>query len=153
VRTTAKKKFEVAAARKRTRSVADRVATELDAVVRRPRHGPSAPCRGGHAAGAAARRRRGSRPPARPPALLTAPGGSIAGALRNSSGRAVPPLHATEPAAAQPGLEGTVTRVEFHDHGDTTRMTLSDGPYPLKEGAHAEAGWNAALDKLGALLA
>ena len=48
--------------------------------------------------------------------------------------------------------DGTVTRVEFHDHGDKTRMTMSDGPYPPKGGAHAEAGWNGALDKLAALL-
>jgi uncharacterized protein YndB with AHSA1/START domain len=48
--------------------------------------------------------------------------------------------------------DGTVTRVEFHDHGDKTRMTLSDGPYPAAGGAHAEAGWVAALDKLGASL-
>ena len=26
--------------------------------------------------------------------------------------------------------EPTVMRVEFHDHGAKTRMTLSDGPYP-----------------------
>jgi uncharacterized protein YndB with AHSA1/START domain len=44
-----------------------------------------------------------------------------------------------------------VLRVEFHDHGDKTRMTLSDGPYPGGAG-HAEAGWNAAFDKLAALL-
>jgi hypothetical protein len=31
-------------------------------------------------------------------------------------------------------------------------MTLSDGPYP-QGGGHAEAGWNAALDKLTALVA
>jgi uncharacterized protein YndB with AHSA1/START domain len=43
--------------------------------------------------------------------------------------------------------EPTITRVEFHDHGDKTRMTLSDGPYPRGSG-HAEAGWNAAFDKL-----
>lgn len=49
--------------------------------------------------------------------------------------------------------EGTLTRVELHDHGDKTRMTLSDGPYPPDGGGHAEAGWNGALDKLGALLA
>ena len=41
----------------------------------------------------------------------------------------------------------TVTRVEFHDHGAKTRMTLTDGPYPAG-GAHAEAGWNASFDKL-----
>jgi len=49
--------------------------------------------------------------------------------------------------------DGTLTRVEFHDHGGRTRMTLSDGPYPTEGGAHAEAGWNGALDKLAVLLA
>ena len=48
--------------------------------------------------------------------------------------------------------EPTVLRVEFHDHGTKTRMTLSDGPYPAGSG-HAEAGWNAAFDKLAALVA
>jgi uncharacterized protein YndB with AHSA1/START domain len=48
--------------------------------------------------------------------------------------------------------EPTVTRVEFHDHGAKTRMTLSDGPYPAG-GGHAEAGWNAAFDKLAAHVA
>ena len=48
--------------------------------------------------------------------------------------------------------EPTITRVEFHDHGARTRMTLSDGPYP-QGGGHAEAGWNGALDKLAALVA
>jgi uncharacterized protein YndB with AHSA1/START domain len=43
--------------------------------------------------------------------------------------------------------EPTVTRVELHDHGDKTRMTLTDGPYPAGRG-HAEAGWNAAFAKL-----
>ena len=49
--------------------------------------------------------------------------------------------------------DGTVTRVELHAHGDKTRMTLSDGPYPSAAGGHAEAGWNGALRKLDALLA
>ena len=47
--------------------------------------------------------------------------------------------------------EPTITRVELHDHGDKTRMTLSDGPYPAGRD-HAEAGWNSALDKLDAVL-
>jgi uncharacterized protein YndB with AHSA1/START domain len=42
--------------------------------------------------------------------------------------------------------EETFTRVELHDHGDKTRMTLSDGPYT--ESRHAEAGWLAAFEKL-----
>jgi uncharacterized protein YndB with AHSA1/START domain len=48
--------------------------------------------------------------------------------------------------------EPSVVRVEFHDHGAKTRMTLSDGPYPAG-GGHAEAGWNAAFDKLAAFIA
>ena len=47
--------------------------------------------------------------------------------------------------------EPTLTRVELHDLGERTRMTLTDGPYA--ESAHAEAGWNAAFDKLAARLA
>jgi uncharacterized protein YndB with AHSA1/START domain len=45
----------------------------------------------------------------------------------------------------------TLTRVEFHDHGDKTRMTLVDGPYP--DSSHAEAGWSGAFDKLAKLVA
>jgi uncharacterized protein YndB with AHSA1/START domain len=48
--------------------------------------------------------------------------------------------------------EPIVVRVELHDHGDKTRMTLSDGPYPAGQ-RHAEAGWRAALDKLAARVA
>ena len=48
--------------------------------------------------------------------------------------------------------EPTIVRVELQDHGAKTRMTLSDGPYPAGLG-HAEAGWNAAFDKLAALVA
>lgn len=49
--------------------------------------------------------------------------------------------------------EGTILRVEFHDHGPKTRMTLSDGPYPAAGRGHAEAGWSAAFDKLATLVA
>jgi uncharacterized protein YndB with AHSA1/START domain len=48
--------------------------------------------------------------------------------------------------------EPTVVRVEFHDHGAKTRMTLSDGPYPPAGRGHAEAGYNAAFDKLAAVV-
>ena len=47
--------------------------------------------------------------------------------------------------------ESTVTRVEFHDHGEKTRMTMTDGPYPQGR-AQAEAGWGSAFDKLDALV-
>jgi uncharacterized protein YndB with AHSA1/START domain len=49
--------------------------------------------------------------------------------------------------------EPTVVRVEFHDHGPKTRMTLSDGPLPPTGRGPAEAGWRAALDKLAAAVA
>jgi uncharacterized protein YndB with AHSA1/START domain len=49
--------------------------------------------------------------------------------------------------------EGTVVRVELHDHGSKTRMTLSDGPLPPESRDHAAAGWNAAFEKLGSLVA
>ncbi len=57
---------------------------------------------------------------------------------------------ATTPAPL-PAPSDTVTRVELHDHGAKTRMTLSDGPYP-GGGGHAEAGWSAAFDKLATLV-
>jgi uncharacterized protein YndB with AHSA1/START domain len=47
--------------------------------------------------------------------------------------------------------EPTFTRVELHDHGDKTRMTLNDGPYT--EARHAEGGWNAAFTKLERVVA
>jgi uncharacterized protein YndB with AHSA1/START domain len=57
------------------------------------------------------------------------------------------------PPMPEMGLpEGTLTRIELHDHGDKTRMTLSDGPYPRDAGDRAEAGWNGAFDKLAVLL-
>jgi uncharacterized protein YndB with AHSA1/START domain len=44
--------------------------------------------------------------------------------------------------------EPSVVRVQFHDHGAKTRMTLTDSPYPSAVRGHAEAGWSAAFDKL-----
>ena len=49
--------------------------------------------------------------------------------------------------------EGTVVRVELREDDGRTRMTLSDGPLPGAGRGPAEAGWNAALDKLAAALA
>jgi uncharacterized protein YndB with AHSA1/START domain len=48
--------------------------------------------------------------------------------------------------------EPIFTRVELHEEGGRTRMTLVDGPYPTS-GGHAEAGWNGAFDKLARLVA
>jgi uncharacterized protein YndB with AHSA1/START domain len=47
----------------------------------------------------------------------------------------------------------TILRVEFHDHGAKTRMTLSDGPYPPQGRGHTEASWNSAFDQLATSLA
>ncbi len=49
--------------------------------------------------------------------------------------------------------EPTILRVELHDHGAKTRMTLSDGPYPPQGRGHAETGWTAAVDNLARSLA
>lgn len=57
----------------------------------------------------------------------------------------------SEPMPEMGMHEPTVTRVELHDHGEKTRLSLSDGPYT--QSAHAEAGWNGAFVKLDALLA
>jgi len=48
--------------------------------------------------------------------------------------------------------EGTVVRVELHDHGEKTRLTLSDGPLPAPARDGAEAGWTAALEQLAGTL-
>ena len=47
----------------------------------------------------------------------------------------------------------TVARIELHEEGAKTRMTLTDGPYPEEGGRGAAAGWEASFDKLEALLA
>ena len=49
--------------------------------------------------------------------------------------------------------EPTVVRVELHDHGAKTRMTLSDGPLPPEGRGPAEAGWSAAFEKLASFVA
>jgi uncharacterized protein YndB with AHSA1/START domain len=56
----------------------------------------------------------------------------------------------SEPMPEMGMHEPTLTRIELHDHGAKTRMSLSDGPYT--HSAHAEAGWNGAFAKLDAVL-
>jgi uncharacterized protein YndB with AHSA1/START domain len=48
--------------------------------------------------------------------------------------------------------DGTVVRVEFHDLGDRTRVTLADGPFPPGASQQAAAGYTSAFDKLGSYL-
>ncbi len=52
----------------------------------------------------------------------------------------------SEPMPEMGMHEPTITRIELHDHGGKTRMSLSDGPYT--QAAHAEAGWHGAFAKL-----
>ena len=59
----------------------------------------------------------------------------------------------SDPMPAMGMHRPTVVRVEFHDHGAKTRMTLSDSPLPPEGRDRAESGWNAAFDKLGAVVA
>jgi len=59
----------------------------------------------------------------------------------------------SDPMPAMGMHEPTIVRVELHDHGAKTRMTLTDGPQPAAGRDHAAAGWNGALDKLAALVA
>jgi uncharacterized protein YndB with AHSA1/START domain len=53
---------------------------------------------------------------------------------------------------SDPMPEPTLVRVTLHDDGGRTRMTLVDGPFPTAGRGHAEAGYNAALDKLAAFV-
>ena len=57
----------------------------------------------------------------------------------------------SEPMPEMGMHEATFTRIELHDHGEKTRMSLSDGPHT--QSAHAEAGWHGAFAKLDTLLA
>lgn len=50
------------------------------------------------------------------------------------------------PEAGMP--QGTVVRVEFHDLGGRTRVTVTDGPFPPGGSQGAATGYRAALDKL-----
>ena len=59
----------------------------------------------------------------------------------------------SEPMPEMGMPDGTITRIELHDHGPKTRMTLTDGPFPEPGRGRAEAGWSGAFDKLAALVA
>jgi uncharacterized protein YndB with AHSA1/START domain len=57
----------------------------------------------------------------------------------------------TSPPMPEIGIhEPTFTRIELHDEGGRTRLSLTDGPYT--EASHAEAGWHGAFGKLESLL-
>ena len=56
----------------------------------------------------------------------------------------------SEPMPEMGMHEPTITRVELHDDGGRTRMSLTDGPYTVS--GHAEQGWNGAFNKLDELV-
>lgn len=56
----------------------------------------------------------------------------------------------SEPMPEMGMHEPTITRIELHDDGGATRVTLTDGPYPLS--GPAEQGWNDSFNKLEKLL-
>jgi uncharacterized protein YndB with AHSA1/START domain len=59
----------------------------------------------------------------------------------------------SEPMPEMGMSEPAFLRVELHEHGTGTRMTLRDGPYPAPGRDGAEAGWTAATAELADLLA
>lgn len=50
-------------------------------------------------------------------------------------------------------VERTITRIEFHADGSSTRVVLVDGPYDEMMAPHAETGWTQSFEKLEGHLA
>lgn len=48
-------------------------------------------------------------------------------------------------------LEEIVLRVQFHDHGNTTRMTLHQGPFTPETRDLTADGWNQSFERLHAI--
>ncbi len=55
-------------------------------------------------------------------------------------------------AMPEVGLLAMVTRVEFEDAGDGTRVTVTQGPHTDEMQTEAQAGWLGSFDKLERLL-
>lgn len=49
-------------------------------------------------------------------------------------------------------IENVYVRIRFHDHGDTTRMTLHQGPFTPEHRDMTTAGWLESFDKIDAIL-
>ena len=50
-------------------------------------------------------------------------------------------------------IEKVVLRVQFHDHGDKTRITLHQGPFTPELRDMTRDGWNESFEKIDALVA
>ena len=53
----------------------------------------------------------------------------------------------------QGDVEDVILRIQFHDHGETTRMTLLQGPFTPEFRDLTRDGWLQSFDKLDALVA
>ena len=59
-------------------------------------------------------------------------------------------------ASAETGmgdLDAVSLRIQFHDHGDRTRITLHQGPFDPEMRHATEAGWLQSFDKIDSILA
>ena len=64
---------------------------------------------------------------------------------------AEPPTYLEMSLAADTGfgeLDNVIVRVQLHDHGDTTRLTMHQGPFPDGFVEPTTHGWNESFDKL-----
>lgn len=50
--------------------------------------------------------------------------------------------------ASQGEIENVVLRIQFHDHGDSTRMTLHQGPFTPENRDLTIEGWEQSFEKL-----
>lgn len=50
--------------------------------------------------------------------------------------------------ASEGAIENVTLRVQFHDHGNTTRMTLHQGPFSPEHRDQTIAGWDDSFAKL-----
>jgi uncharacterized protein YndB with AHSA1/START domain len=53
----------------------------------------------------------------------------------------------------QGDVEDVILRIQFHDHGETTRMTLHQGPFTPEFRDLTRDGWLQSFDKLDAIIA
>ena len=54
--------------------------------------------------------------------------------------------------ASNGAIENVVLRVQFHDHGDATRMTLHQGPFSPEHRDQTVEGWDQSFAKLDTIL-
>jgi uncharacterized protein YndB with AHSA1/START domain len=50
-------------------------------------------------------------------------------------------------------VDDVILRIQFHDHGETTRMTLQQGPFTPEFRDLTRDGWLQSFDKLDAIIA